>query len=69
MTDGLISDVWCLIKEYADKKQVEALSEEFVALCSDYGEDDALKEALGVDPVLDDAVKSYYDIDESNWDE
>lgn len=70
MTEELIGDIWCLFKEYTDKKQVEALAESFVAMMSDYGVDDEiLKGAIGVDPDLDESLRTYLEIDESEWDD
>jgi hypothetical protein len=57
-------DVWNLFKEYVDKKQVELVAEKFVDLLADHGIDDhQLKELLGNDNHLDEAISYYLDED------
>jgi len=77
MTDENIVEVWTLFKEYLDKKQIEVVAEKYIDLMADYGvADNTLKESLGVDSILDEAIYYYldldaedYDTDEDEWDE
>jgi hypothetical protein len=77
MNEEKIVDIWTLFKEYVDKKQVEVVAEKFIDLMADYGvSDETLKESLGVDSALDEAIYYYldldaddYDVDEDEWDE
>lgn len=76
MNENQIADIWLLIKEYVDKKTIEALAERYVDLLADHGiSDKTLKESLGFDDVLDDAIDYYLDQDsedepeeEEDWD-
>tara|TARA_E500000178_G_scaffold277168_1_gene276292 strand:+ start:27282 stop:27515 length:234 start_codon:yes stop_codon:yes gene_type:complete len=57
-------DVWNLFKEYVDKKQIELVAEKFVDMLADYGIDDhQMKELLGNDSHLDEAIGYYLEID------
>lgn len=76
MNDEQIVDIWNLFKPNLDKKQVEITAEKFVDLLADYGVDDiALKECLGNDKDLDNAIQYYLDLDaefdyeDDDWDE
>ena len=77
MNEEKIVDIWTLFKEYVDKKQVEVVAEKFIDLMADYGvSDETLKESLGVDSSLDEAIYYYldldadnYDVDDDEWDE
>jgi hypothetical protein len=63
-------DVWNLFKEYVDKKQVELVAEKFVDHLADYGLDDQqMKELLGNDSHLDEAIGYYLEIDDVEQDE
>ena len=76
MNENQIADIWLLFKEYADKKAVESLAERYVDLLADHGiSDKFLKDSLGHDSDLDDAIEYYLDQDseesvdeEDNWD-
>jgi len=76
MNENQIADIWLLFKEYADKKAVESLAERYVDLLADHGiSDKVLKDSLGHDSDLDDAIEYYLDQDseesvdeEDNWD-
>ena len=76
MNENQIADIWLLFKEYADKKAVESLAERYVDLLADHGiSDKILKDSLGHDSALDDAIEYYLDQDseesadeEDNWD-
>lgn len=60
-------DVWNLFKEYVDKKQVELVAEKYVDLLADHGVDDQqMKELLGNDNHLDEAISYYLDEDEQD---
>jgi hypothetical protein len=70
-----ICDIWTMFKEYTDKKQIEVVAERFVDLLADYGiPDETLKECIGHDYALDEAVGYYFDDsdeeeDFDDWDE
>jgi hypothetical protein len=76
MNENQIADIWLLFKEYADKKAVESLAERYVDLLADHGiGDKTLKDSIGFDESLDDAIEYYLDQDseesvddEDNWD-
>lgn len=64
MTEEHIVEIWMLFKEYIDKKQVDIIAEGFVDLLADYGvSDETLKECLGADAGLDEAINYYLDLD------
>jgi hypothetical protein len=64
MNEEQIADVWNLFKEYLDKKQIEIVAEKFVDLLADYGvSDEVLKDCLGIDAGLDEAIEYYLDED------
>ena len=64
MNENQIADIWLLFKEYADKKAVESLAERYIDLLADHGiSDKTLKDALGYDDVLDEAIEYYLDQD------
>jgi len=65
MNEALIVEMWDLLREYTDKKQVTVVAERFVDLLSDHGATEQnLTEALGHDDFLDDAVRVFLDLDE-----
>jgi len=67
MNEEKIAEVWTLFKEYLDKKQIEVVAEKFVDLLADYGvEDHVLKDCLGVDSSLDEAIQYYLEMDEDS---
>jgi hypothetical protein len=77
MNEDNIAEIWALFKEYLDKKQIEIVAEKYVDLMADYGVSDiTLKESLGVDSALDEAIVYYLDEesadaedDDDDWDE
>ena len=75
MTEDQIADIWTLFKPNLDKKQVELTAEKYVDLLADYGVDDiVLKDTLGNDKDLDNAIQYYLDLDEDEeedggWDD
>jgi hypothetical protein len=76
MNENQIADIWLLFKEYADKKALESLAERYVDLLADHGiSDKTLKDSIGYDESLDEAIEYYLDQDseesvddEDNWD-
>lgn len=76
MNEDQIADIWLLFKEYTDKKAHESLAERYVDLLADHSVSDrTLKDAIGHDDVLDEAIEYYLDQDEEesyddedNWD-
>lgn len=72
MNENQIADIWLLIKEYVDKKVLDALAERYVDLLADHGVTDrVLKESLGYEDTLDEAIEYYLgqDIDEEEEEE
>jgi hypothetical protein len=73
MKETQIVEIWSLFKEYLDKKTLEMVAEKYIDLLADYGIDDfILKEAIGVDSDLDNAIGYYLELDNtdnSEWDE
>jgi hypothetical protein len=76
MNENQIADIWLLFKEYSDKKALESLAERYIDLLADHGvSDKTLKEAIGFESTLDEAIEYYLDQDseesldeEDNWD-
>jgi len=67
MNEEQIADIWSLFKEYLDKKQIELVAEKYVDLLADYGIDDiTLKDCIGVDASLDNAISYFLQIDEED---
>ena len=65
MDESQVIDLWMMFKEYLDKKHVDMAAERYIDLCADYGVSDmALKDALGNDAVLDNAINYYLDLEE-----
>ncbi len=71
MDESQIVDLWTLFREYLDKKQaIEVLAERFVDMLADYGtSDEALRNALGSDSYLDNAISYYLDLDSDLYDD
>lgn len=69
MDGSEVVEVWHLFRGYTDKKSVEALAEKYIDLVADLGtSDEELKEALGEDKYLDEAITYYLDLDEPDDD-
>jgi hypothetical protein len=67
MKETQIVDIWSLFREYIDKKTLHLVAEKYIDLLADYGTDElVLKEAMGVDKDLDDAISYYLDIDDDH---
>jgi len=61
----MLIDVWSLIKSYVPAKDKSVVAEKFVDIAMDNGiEDEELKELLGNDDDLDEAIKYNLDIEE-----
>ena len=68
MNEEQIADIWSLFKEYLDKKQIEIVAEKYVDLLADYGIDDiTLKDCIGVDASLDNAIGYFLEIDAEDY--
>mgnify|MGYP003349436734 CR=1 FL=1 len=64
MNEELIVEVWHLIREYSDKKQLGIIAEKFVDVLSENGvSEQSLENSLGNDDDLDEAIKILLDID------
>tara|TARA_B110000503_G_scaffold48124_1_gene78354 strand:- start:291 stop:521 length:231 start_codon:yes stop_codon:yes gene_type:complete len=76
MDESQVVDIWMMFKEYLDKKHVDMAAERYIDLCADYGVTDiALKDSIGHDSTLDNAINYYLDLDnddvldeEVDWD-
>ena len=67
MDENQIIDIWSVFKEYIDKKSVEDVAERFVDTLVDYGVSDfTLRDCLGQDNTLDEAIKYYLDEDDNS---
>jgi hypothetical protein len=71
MNESLIIEIWNLIREYGDKKQMTAIANKFVDLLMENGvRESDIESALGTDDDLDDAIKELLDItEEDNFDD
>jgi len=75
MNEDFAADIWLALKEYLDKKHVEAAAEKYVDTLIDYGISDIkLQEMLGQEKYLDGAIQYYLEmdddgIDDYDWDE
>jgi hypothetical protein len=74
MNESLIVEVWNLLREYGDKKQMTAIATKFVDLLSENGvKENDLEAALGHDDDLDDAINEALgnedDLDSYNYDD
>jgi hypothetical protein len=63
MNEASIVEIWDIIKDYCDKKQMNIIAEKFVDVLSENGfSDNNLENLLGNDDDLDDAIKNLLDI-------
>lgn len=70
MEGSHVIEIWHLFKEYIDKKAKESAAEKFIDLVADLGiSDEELKEALGEDKYLDEAIYYYLDLDNTDEEE
>lgn len=67
MDENQIIDIWSVFKEYIDKKSVVDVAERFVDTLVDYGVSDfTLRDCLGQDNTLDEAIEYYLDEDDDS---
>ncbi len=59
--DTLLIDLWLSVRDYIDKKYIEAASTKFVDVIADTLGDAAVKELLNHDDDLDCAIDYYFD--------
>jgi hypothetical protein len=73
LNEQQIGDIWVFFSEFIEKKQLETAAERYVDLLADFGTSDRIMQgAIGIDPVLDQAIEYYMDeedIDEDDVDE
>jgi len=67
LNDTQVGDIWLMFIEYLDKKQLETVAERYIDLLADFGvPDKVLKNAIGVDDTLDQAISYYLNDDEND---
>jgi hypothetical protein len=70
MNESFVVEMWDLVREYSDKRQLTVIADRYVSLLSDSGiSDNVLEESIGHDDHLDDAIRELLDIDEDDFDE
>jgi hypothetical protein len=70
MTENQIIDIWVLFREYVEPKVVELAAERYIDLLVENGVSDKLiKQLVGHDDYLDDAIVYYLDEDDEDDDE
>jgi hypothetical protein len=70
MNEETICDLWTMFREYLDKKSLSIACEHFIDLLCDQGVSDAtLKECLGADATLDNAINYYFEDDDEILDD
>jgi hypothetical protein len=70
MKEDLIADIWTLVIEHIPEKHRKDLAADFVNTLLDYGiKESILKDLMGVDPYLDDAIDYAIDGEEIEDDE
>lgn len=66
MNDIQIADIWLLMKEFIDKKHQDIAAERYVELLSEIGvSDKILRNVVGHDDTLDDAIEYHLTEEES----
>jgi hypothetical protein len=69
MNESLIIELWDLLREYGDKKQMSVVAEKFVVVLTDHGASDQdIESCIGHDDDLDNAIKEILAIDEDEAD-
>jgi len=64
LNEDQIADLWLVFKDCLDKKQVEVAAEKFIDFLADYGvSDETLREVIGTDAELEEAITYYLDDD------
>lgn len=67
MNEAIIVEMWNLLKEYSDKKQITSIATKFVDLLSENGvRENEIESALGHDDDLDDAIKEMLMIEDED---
>jgi hypothetical protein len=67
MKEEQIIDIWTILREYIDKKQLDLAAEKYVDVLADYGTSDELfRDLLGNDRYLDSAINYYLETDYEN---
>jgi len=70
MKEDLIADIWTLVIEHIPEKHRKDLAADFVNTLLDYGiKESILKDLMGVDSYLDDAINYAIDGEEIEDDE
>jgi len=65
----MLTDLWNLMKAYVPAQDKSIVAEKFVDICMDNGiEDDEIKELLGHDDELDEAIQYNLDIEDEDED-
>ena len=65
MNEELIVEIWHLIREYSDKKQLAVIAEKYVDILSENGATEPnLENSLGNDDDLDAAIRIALDLEE-----
>ena len=69
METQMLIDVWGLMKSYVSAKDKSVVAEKFVDIAMDNGvEEEELKELIGHDDDLDEAIRYNLDIEEDEED-
>ena len=69
MEAQMLTDLWNLMKAYVPAKDKSIVAEKFVDICMDNGiEDDEIKELLGHDDELDEAIQYNLDVEDEDED-
>jgi hypothetical protein len=69
LNEQQVGDIWVFFTEFIEKKQLETAAERYVDLLADFGTTDRVMQgAIGIDPVLDQAIEYYMD-EESDEDD
>ena len=69
METQMLIDVWGLMKSYVSAKDKSIVAEKFVDIAMDNGvQDEELKELIGHDDELDEAIRYNQDIEEDEED-
>lgn len=72
LNEAQIGEVWSMFAEYIDKKVINVAAEHYVDLLVDNGvNDQTLKNSIGVNSYLDQAIRYYFeeDSEENDLDE
>ena len=70
LNDTQIGEVWLLFADYIDKKQLDIVAERYVELLLDNGVTDrTLRQSMGVEHNLDQAIEYYLDEENDNQEE